>query len=352
MQKKLIALAVASLVSAPAFAQSQVTVGGIVDVFVESGDWASGVSNVTRMQPGGNTTNRLFFKGSEDLGNGMKANFHLEHQPNPDNGTSPGAGLFWGRTSTVGLSSKSWGSVNLGRQYSPWFSMRASNDIFYTAGAGSNYSLEAALTRVSNAIRYDSNRMNGFQFIAAYQFGNQAACVIADQGNADTTGACKKLGSGAGLAIQYDNGPLGIAYAYDTQERAVNTGSDSRKLNHLDGYYDFKVVKLVAGWNSIKQGSVTDLRSWYIGGVMPVFGKDKFKLEYTNRDNRLAGVTAGDSKLIAVGYEHPMSKRTNLYATYAKMTNESAAAATLLGGVGVAAGYDPSAFQVGIRHAF
>jgi predicted porin len=353
MQKKLIALAVASVVSAPVFAAgSSVSVYGVIDVAVESSKLTNNVST-SRMVSGGNTTNRLGFKGSEDLGNGLMANFVLEHQPNPDNGTDANAAAFWHRTAKVGISSKSWGQVNFGRQYSPWFSTRAGNDIFYTAGVGSNYSLHAGLTRISNSIRYDSNSINGFKMAASYSFGNQAACAVADTGQEDTTGACKKLGSGAGVSIAYGNGPLKLAYAYDTQARAVGTGNDDRKLNHLAGSYDFKVVKLVAGWNSMKMGPATDWRTWYVGGVMPVMGKDLIKLEYTRRNNRATGVSNGDSNLIAIGYEHPMSKRTNLYATYAKMNNDSAATAAMLGtGVTPGAGFDPSAFQMGIRHKF
>jgi predicted porin len=63
-------------------------------------------------------------------------------------------------------------------------------------------------------------------------------------------------------------------------------------------------------------------------------------------------VSNSDARLIAVGYEHPMSKRTTLYGTYAKMNNDTLAAKTMLGGVAVAAGFDPSAWQFGLKHAF
>ena len=349
MQKKLLVLAVASVMSAPVFAQSQVTVGGVIDQAVQMGDWASTGGRITRMVSGGNTTNRLFFKGSEDLGNGMKANFHLEHQPNPDDGTAANAAAFWHRTATVGLSSNSWGAVNFGRQYSPWFSTRAGNDIFYTAGVGSNYSLEGALTRISNSVRYTSNSFNGFKVDVSYSFGNQAAGVVSDSGQEGTTSATDKLGRETGIALSYGNGPLKLAYAYDKQ--TITQGPDvSKKLNHVNGSYDFKVVKLVAGWNSQKQDLVSDQRSWYVGGVMPVFGKDSVKLEYTRFNNKM--IASADAKLIALGYEHPMSKRTTLYATYAKMDNDAAATKTLLGGVGVAAGFDPNAFEFGLKHSF
>lgn len=343
MQKKLLALAVASLVSAPVFAQSQVSVYGIIDVGIQSGKYSDATGNLTRVINGGNNTNRIGFKGTEDLGNGMKANFVLESQPGPDTGVA--VGNFWTRLATLGLSSNSWGSVNVGRQYTPWFSMRAANDMFYTAGIGSNYSLEAGDTRMSNSIRYDSNSMNGFTMSALYGLG-ESAPLVGDEG---TTAATKKLGRAGGIGLAYANGPLALRYGYETQTKT--TGPDvSRKSNTVNGSYDFKVAKLFAGWNSHKQTAVQDDRSWYLGGSMPVFGKDLIKLEYTRLNNKL--IANADSNLIALGYEHPMSKRTVMYATYAKMKNETNAAKTLLGGVAVAASYDPSAFEFGLRHSF
>lgn len=343
MQKKLLALAVASLVSAPAFAQSQVSVYGIIDVGIQSGKYSDAVGNLTRMVNGGNNTNRIGFKGTEDLGNGMKANFVLESQPGPDTGVL--VGNLWNRLATVGLSGNSWGSVNAGRQYTPWFSAQAANDLFYTAGIGTNYSLLGGDTRMSNSLRYDSVSMNGFTMAAMYGFG-ESAPLAGDEG---ITAADKKLGRAGGLNVAYANGPLALRYGYETQTKTV--GPDvSRKSNQINGSYDFKVVKLVAGWNSHKQSNAQDDRGWYLGGSMPVFGKDLVKLEYTRLNNKR--VNSSDSNLIALGYEHPMSKRTVMYATYAKMTNETAATKTLTGGVAVAGGYDPSAFEFGLRHSF
>jgi predicted porin len=349
MQKKLIALAVASLVSAPAFAQSQVTVGGVVDVYVESAKFSDAVGNQTQMGSGGHTTNRLFFKGSEDLGNGMKANFHLEHQPDPDNGTI-GAGNFWQRTATVGLSGN-WGAVNFGRQYTPWFSARAANDIFYTAGAGSNYLLEGTATRMSNSIRYDSVKMNGFAFAAGYSFGAGIGAAYSDAGDELTTAGAKDVGRQVSINLTYGNGPLALRYGYNTVR--LTSGPDiDRQKNTVNGSYDFKVAKLVAGWGSDKtDAGGADFRSWYIGGVIPVFGKDLVKLEYTRQN--VKNVSSMDSRLIALGYEHPMSKRTTLYATYAKLNNDSGVANSFLTGGGtVAVGFDPSSFQMGLKHAF
>ena len=356
MQKKLIALAVASAaaaISAPAFAQSQVSVYGIIDVGIESAKFSDAAGNLTRMVNGANNTNRLGFKGSEDLGNGMKANFMLETQPAPDTGTVGTGTNFWARTATVGLSSNSWGSVNLGSQYTPWFSARAANDIFYTAGAGSNYLLEGNATRMSNSVRYDSNNMNGFTFSAMYGLGETTNGVnAAYNGDEGTTAANKKVGRSAGLNLAYANGPLALRYGYNTL--LLTAGPDvNQKLNTVNGSYDFKVVKLVAGWSSAKiDNNGGDTRAWYLGGVMPVFGSDLIKLEYTKLTDKIAN--SADTNLVALGYEHPMSKRTTLYATYAKLNNDTKATRMtfLTGGPGVLAGFDPSSLQMGMRHSF
>lgn len=344
MQKKLIALAVAGLVAAPAFAQSNVTIFGIVDLAVESGKYSDAAGNLTRLISGGNNTNRLGFRGTEDLGNGMAANFLLETQPGPDNGASAGGTQFWNRSSTVGISSKSWGSVNLGRQYTPWFNATAANDVFYVAGVGSSYSLQAGDTRMNNAIRWDSVNMSGFTAAVMFGLGQDADAT----GVEGTTAATKKLGKEGGLKLSYANGPLSVNYAYDSQTTAVGPDVDTKR-NQLNGAYDMGKVKLGLGWNSNKTGSTVDDRVWTITAVMPV-GNDLVKAGYTRLNDKIT--SSKDARLFAIGYEHPMSKRTNLYATYAKMSNDAKASKTMLGGVAVAADYDPTAWQFGVRHSF
>ena len=127
MQKKLIALAVASLASGAAFAQTNVTMYGVADVgyMYSTGD-AGRVGNVPI--PGTNTFSginsgllagsRLGFRGEEALGNGLKAVFTLEYSLNLDNNSGVGnTGGLNARQQYVGLSHSGWGTVALGRQY-------------------------------------------------------------------------------------------------------------------------------------------------------------------------------------------------------------------------------------------
>ena len=116
MKKSLIALAVLAA-SGAAMAQSSVSLFGIVDV---------GVSHVTKATAGGkamngmttsgNSTSRIGFRGTEDLGNGLSAVFVLETGFNVDDGALGQGGLLFGRQSFVGLRN-SWGTFSFGRQY-------------------------------------------------------------------------------------------------------------------------------------------------------------------------------------------------------------------------------------------
>ncbi len=361
MQKKLIALAVASLVSAPVFAQSQVSVYGIVDQAIDSGNYGAG--NVTRLTGSAYNTERLGFKGTEDLGNGMKANFVLELGQRSDTGMLDNANnQLFQRMSTIGLSG-GWGSVNFGLQYTPIFSIQGANDIFYVAGVGSNYALtNIGQTRMNNSIRYDSANFNGFTFAAGYALGDTGVAASYQEPTLDQ----KSQGRHTGLNVRYANGPLALGLGWSSQKAMTGSAAYSAvslattKATMLVGSYDFKVVKINAGWGQAKNDTspVTfDGRVWTLGASMPVFGKDLVKFHYNNSHNKLASNT--DAKLIALGYEHPMSKRTTLFGTWAKMTNDSGRATTLFNAPAITnnlgaanLGYDPSSLQVGISHKF
>lgn len=365
MQKRLIALAVASLVSAPVFAQSQVQVYGVIDQSILTGN--NGAGSVTQLVSGGYTTERFGFQGSEDLGNGMKANFRLESGMNSDTGyhDQGNSGWLWQRESRVGLSGN-WGQVNFGRQYTPLFSVEAQQDIFRVVGIGTYYSLtNVGMTRASNAIRYDSNSMNGLSFGAMYSFGDAGATTASGAtSQQESTLAPKDLGRHVGLNVQYANGPLALGLGYGNQKAAALaaglTSPIATKATMIEGLYDFKVVKINAGWQTVNNDAnpkTVDQRTWDIGATFPVMGKDEVKINYTALKDKLTSNV--DSKLIALGYVHPMSKRTVIYGTWAKMTNDGGVGRALFNAPAVTnatgganLGYDPSGLQFGLQHAF
>jgi predicted porin len=132
MQKKLIALAVASLASGAAFAQTNVTMYGIADAgyVYSTGDGRRGSGNdndFSGIQSGLLSGSRLGFRGEEALGNGLKAVFTLEYSLNIDNNSGVGNTTDGGlnaRQQFVGLAGGFWGTVALGRQYSPGYRQR------------------------------------------------------------------------------------------------------------------------------------------------------------------------------------------------------------------------------------
>ncbi|MDR2690371.1 MAG: porin, partial [Azoarcus sp.] len=132
MQKKLIALAVAGLVSAPAFAQSNVTIYGSVDFgyTLQNRHIDSDVRSRSAVDSGVSKANRLGFKGTEELGNGLKVGFTYEAGIQGDRNGSDG---LWGgagdRQSFVNLQTK-FGVVQLGRQYTPQHLYTAAIDPF------------------------------------------------------------------------------------------------------------------------------------------------------------------------------------------------------------------------------
>jgi predicted porin len=365
MQKKLIALAIAGLISGGALAQTNVTVYGTIGLAIDSGNYGRG--NVTRLTSGAAKTERLGFQGSEDLGGGLKANFRLEMGPNTDNGANDSAvGQFFQREARLGLSG-SFGSLDAGRQYSPLFSLQAANDQFFVAGVGSNYALTSnGFTRVSNSLKWTTSNMGGFTATILYGLGDTgapAAAGAAANGRTlqESTTDPKDIGRHTGLNLRYANGPLHLGYAYAAGKTTVNLLATpiptptTNTVNYLGGQYDFGPAKVVGSWESFKNSATSagDYGVWSLGVGIDVMGKDEFKIVYTSK--KLKNVINTDSNLFALGYDHPMSKRTKLFATWSKMTNDSRARESMQGApsiVAADAGYDPSALQVGVSHEF
>lgn len=213
---QLTALALASFaVAAPAMAQSNVTLYGVIDAGigyvnnVASGLNAKGAHNVQEVS-GIGQGNRWGLRGSEDLGGGLKAVFLLENGFSLTNGALAQNSRMFGRQAYVGLSSATAGTVTIGRQYdsvvdfvSPITSAKQWATQ-YGAHVGDIDNLYNSF-RVNNSVKYTSANYAGFTFGGLYGFSNQA-----------------NIGGGTGfsnssafsLGAAYANGPLNIAAAY------------------------------------------------------------------------------------------------------------------------------------------
>ena len=127
MKKSLIALAALAATGA-AFAQSSVTLFGVVDLAYENVKTNAG--RVSGLSPSSNSSSRIGFRGVEDLGGGLSAVFRLEQGINLDDGTLGQGGRAFGREPSVGLASTAWGTVTAGRLPTPYYVAQSGVDAF------------------------------------------------------------------------------------------------------------------------------------------------------------------------------------------------------------------------------
>lgn len=356
MQKKIIALAVAGLVSGAAFADgSSVTVYGVADVSYDmvrvSGGPVAGTSTGSYSRVSSNSS-YLGFKGSEDLGNGMSAVFQLESTVGMDAG-----GMFGAARDTFAGLKGSFGSMTLGVQTLP--TRRLGTQIDVNAGAtsiGTNAGLinRGWDTRATNSALYTSPVLGGgFTIAAGYMAGENKST----DGVSGT--AAQKNSDAWDLGLSYDNGPALIGLTYGTaKDRDV---ADSREKNtRLAGAYNFGQGTIRAIWDSNKvemTGASSKQNVWGLGGTFNTGSNGKLLAQYYSAKN--VNTSAGDiadsgAKLVEIGYEHSLSKRTMVKAIYARVSNDNAAAFNFgtNGANNVTAGTDPSGLQIGIRHSF
>ena len=363
MKKSLIALAVLATASA-AYAQSSVTLFGIVDATLSRGT-GSGVGSTSRTQltNSGYNSSRLGFRGTEDLGGGMSASFWLEAGVNNDNGSgaptsvsnqAPGVfnsttganapvaantqGLTFNRRSTVSLGG-GFGEVRLGRDYTPQFWNLTVFDPFGTNGVGTTQTLVSSLggpttIRASNSIGYFlPGNLGGFYGQLQYSMGENPRNAVN-----------RKDGDGMGIRVGYAAGPFNVAGAYS---RTRFLTGDIKSMN-IGGQYDFGVAKAMAHITRDRVSGGASGRGGLIGALVPV-GPGEIRLAYSTYKNNLARNPRSDK--LALGYVHNLSKRTALYTTFARVKNRGGAAQAL-GGATTSANSNSSGFDFGVRHSF
>ena len=345
MKKSLIALAVLAAAGA-ASAQSSVTLFGIVDAAVTVGRGT--VADRTQLTNSGYNSSRLGFRGTEDLGGGMSASFWLEAGVSNDNGTggatntnnqatggSAGNGLMFNRRSTVSLAG-GWGELRLGRDYTPQFWNLTVFDPMGTNGVGTTQTLNSIITgatavRASNTIGYFlPGNLGGFYGQVQYYLGE----------NAQNGAATEDDGTGLGLRVGFANGPFNVAFATSRTEYAAG---DVRQSN-IGGSWNFGIARAMAQYSQDENGTV-DGKGWLIGGLFPV-GAGEIRASYSRYENDSVGKP--ESKKLALGYVHNLSKRTAVYTTWARVRN-SGGAAQALGGSTTGVNASSSGFDLGVR---
>jgi predicted porin len=376
MKKSLIALAVFGAFSGAALAEgSNVQLYGLIDLGVAH--FSGGAQgNVTQLSSGMQSGSRIGVKGTEDLGGGLSTIFDVETGfcANGNTGAAgsssyctggPGGPGFMGRQAWVGLKGD-FGTVQAGRQYTLTFDDQANIDPFGygLTGTISNFGTVGVPARASQVIGYTSPDLSGFTFAGQYMFGAGMQYLnTADQYK--TTGGYNLQGS-------YANGPVGVTLSYIR----VNDQSGNALVKDMEisGSYNFGVAKVVGYYSENKPNQnaqlatgagttkspyvyspagLDHLKAYMLGVTVPV-GPGSILASYTH----LADSTASDkgAKQYAVGYTYSLSKQTNLYASYAHISNDTAATYAVGdatdGGFATNPGGSSSGLGFGIRHQF
>ena len=320
-----------ALISTGALAQSSVTIYGIVDAGLvrESGGPAGSTTNISSGIASGS---RIGFKGKEDLGGGLSALFTIENGFNADTGTAGQGGLIFGRQAFVGLSG-GFGTATIGRQYTPYYkTLRDIGDPFGAVSlAGRSGNLFATNTRANNMVEYLSPAFGGVRVDLAYAAGEVAG---------DSTRNRQYGGS-----VGYAGGPLTLQLAHHRIDNA--TATDRTRNTLASGNYKFGKVIGYASFAVNKGPAAADSHDMLVGVAVPV-GPHKLLFSHVRHDDRAAPDM--DASQWGIGYHIPLSKRTDVYAAYAVISNDNGAAFRV--GNATDTGSGDKAFNLGMRHNF
>ncbi len=377
MKKTLVALAALAVVGA-ASAQSSVTLYGAMDAAFTgvNGDTANRIG----MLSSGIGSSKLGFTGTEDLGGGLKANFKIEGAVNADSGAGSGTntnnqasgaaaaaaggqGFTFNRFSYVGLSG-GWGEVRLGNDYISTFLIQVSVDPMGTNGVsdglrmlaqGARASGQATLANARNAIGYTTPVIAGgltanVQFWFGENASNGAGAGASDSGN------------GYALSARYGNGPIFVGLGTQTTRGTASaTTTGDFTSSSLAASYDFGMAKVTY---TFSREAVNDFAAVgtqltnvtnHLGLVVP-FGATNVKAVYARSTFNTGAAGAADTigTMIGLGADYALSKRTKLYATVARVSNDGASVFStggLAGGMN-ATGGATTAYMIGAFHAF
>ena len=237
-----------------AVAQSNVTVYGIADAGLAYTSNQKGNSN-TYVRSGSKDGSRLGFKGTEDLGGGTSVLFQLEAGYNIDDGAAAQSGSLFNRAAFIGLADKRYGTVTLGRQYSPYFAfLNPLGPVPAVTGATGAHAGD--IDGFDITVRHN----NSVKYISPDWRGASVGLMVASGEQAGHTGS----GGAMSAAVKYDTGAWHHALAYQVLKNGPNqatwdptTSSSFSKSPINVGYLSAKEVQYLAAATSYQLGAVT-----------------------------------------------------------------------------------------------
>lgn len=329
---------------AAAFGQTGPSVYGVIDTGVQRTDPKAGRSSesaaTTGINGGIRGGSRFGLRGNEDLGGGLQAIYTIENGFAPDTGMALQGSRLFGRQAFLGLSSPA-GTLVAGRigtfssgagSFDKWGRIDPFRTVYGLAGLGSTMSSSASL-RVDNALAYVSPTFAGLSAGAAKSWRVDGA---------ERAGGSSNNNEAIATFVNYSGGPLYAVATFDRIKLGELAGAPTQKHLQLGVAYDLKVVQLSVAFareddqralqSTTQQAAGADAQSWMVGAVAP-FGAHRVMGSYQQRSvDATPTSTEGKRRVLSVGYEYAMSKRTVIYAALADLTDREALKTATSGG--------------------
>ena len=326
MNKKLLSIAVAASIVAPMVASADATLYGRLRNSVTYNDYQDPVNADGTDATGGDPeeqwdvesqSSRLGVKGSEDLGNGLKAIYQIELEMNTsENGSTSrprdGVDTFGTRLGYVGLQGD-WGTVAIGRQWTPYYGSVDKFDVYDVGGFNDTY---IGLTRIGDTLAYISPSWSGFSGKLALIMSDESGTFAGSGGNdvdSDNIDAWN-------ASIDYDNGPFEIGLSYLKLNGEDDPGFDAdywqaggaikytfRNMFALIGSYEYQ-----EGNDENGSSNEEDRKAGTIMGEY-YFGNNTLRAHWGRIDDD--NIEKKDYQW-AIGLKHNFSKRTSVHIEY------------------------------------
>jgi predicted porin len=367
MKKLLIATAALAMVAGTAQAQSSVTVYGNLDVNYGSVKTDGADKTSTTQGQSAISTSRLGFKGTEDLGGGLKAEFQLEGTLSPTTGqfganagAATGAGkptdasakvnaaaTTFNREAWVGFSSAKLGSVRVGR--TDLTSAQGFDSTVGQVGDLSNTRSGDLGQDVAKVIRYTTPTWNGLTAEVGYSNESSQLAAATATTDANTTGEVT-AGRLTSATIKYEAGKLGLYAGQTTRKVSATEDQDD---TFLGATYDFGIAKVGVAYRdrdgvatSASSGAVTGLDAtkdlkqtiYSVSAPVSMLGAG-VKAHVAYHVSESATEAATDSKKTTVALTKGFSKRTTGYVAVIDENFNLT-------------GKDTSSYVIGVNHAF
>ena len=380
MHKKVFALALAGGLITPLAAladNGNFTFYGVADLSYDMVNTSNGTTLANGVVPVKGINKRVVssnvskfgFKGTEDLGDGLSANWQVEQQINFDDAAKAS---FASRNTFVNLKSETLGTILFGIHDTPYKFASRKLDMF-----GDNIGDNRALMgrKTGSGLGFEQRPKNILMYTSPTFSGFNAAIATVNQTETNTVNTDRR-DSITSLAVMYDVAPFYASIAHEAHKlesnvTATKLGQDESATRLGVAYRPEEMpFELTAMYEKTTdnlgtaQANVNGHNAVFVGAKYNI-GNDAVKLGYVKAGTLGTGTTRvidSAASQVSLGYDHGLSKRTKLYALYTKISNgkgsnynfsqSSGADFTTAGGISSGFGTSPSVLSLGVKHTF